>query len=326
MARRRGFTLLEISVVASVVGIVAAAGIFSASRIIQEARRIDEANAAVAQIRKLRAQALVVNQSAVVETRNRPGGSGVRVTTATLAPSAASVQCGDYRNRVTNIEEHDYEMLSIDMTRPSRLLCFEPAAFRVLADDQASLAPAPVRLDLNAGDLPERPKLGELIISPLGTMSSSLDPEIQEGSSATVNVPPIPPIEDPSLSVQDPRALEPELPVTEPPPPAPTTPAGQPAVDALPPPVACPPPPPPTPQCKVAGDCGSGFDCVSGTCVPVSGFCNDDSECPDVQFGCDTATHECTKICNTFLCPATPHTCGGCQGLDCCTTYGCLCR
>lgn len=319
---RRAFTLIEIIGVITVSGVVAAAGLFAAGNLVERARRDDQARAAVAQIRKLRADALASQQGAAVEVTPSPGG-GVRVITATVPRSPGLAQCDAYRGRATSVVERDYDLLAITVPRPAEL-CFDADAFRLLAPDGVTLAPVPASIAIAAeGGAP----LGELTVAPLGTFTSTVvasgPPGAPEGLSATVNVTPPPLPEDPVQHVVEPRVLVPELPVLPPAPPDPVTPAGEPVIEALPPPAGAPPPPPP-PACVVTPDCSPGFSCIANECIEDPPGCTSDSDCPDVQFGCDIGSGTCSQNCNTFLCPWTG-TCGGCRSNECCTAYSCLC-
>jgi type II secretory pathway pseudopilin PulG len=322
---RRAFTTVELVIVLVVVSAAAALGLSAASEVITKVRRDDQAQAALAQIRRLRADALTRNESAAVETAPLPSG-GTRVTTALVRPLAGTGQCTSYRDRVSRIEEHDYDLLQIDNSgSTSSTLCFDSFAFRLLNADGLTLAPAATQLDLIAEG--SGTTLGSLVVSPTGTLDTSYVPGVDEGQAAVVNVPPVPAPEDPARYLVEPGQLKAELPVTQPPPPDPTTPVGQVAIEALPPPTD-PPPPNNPPACVTDPDCsalGAGFVCRSGECVDGSLNCSQDSDCPTVEFGCEIATGTCTQPCNRALCPATPHTCGGCQMLDCCIVYGCPC-
>jgi type II secretory pathway pseudopilin PulG len=322
---RRAFTTVELVIVLVTVSVAAAVGLSAASDVLTKARREDQAQAVLAQIRRLRADALTRNESAAVEMAPLPSG-GTRVTTALVQPLAGSGQCTNYRSRVSRIEEHDYDLLDVtNGGTPSSTLCFDSYAFRLLNADGLTLAPTATQLDLVADG--SGTTLGSLTMSPSGTLDTSYVPGVEEGQAAVINVPPVPAPEDPTRYLVEPGTLTAELPVTQPPPPDPTTPVGQVAIEALPPPTD---PPPPTnpPACATNPDCsalGAGFICSNGECVDGSLNCTTDFDCPTAEFGCDLVSGTCTKVCNQALCPATPHTCGGCQMHDCCIVYGCPC-
>ncbi len=319
---RRAFSLLEMMAVIAVVGVVVAAGLASTSSVMQEARRAEQAKAALAQIKKARADALASSNGAAFEAVPEPGG-GVRLTTATVPKVPGVAQCKGWPGRAIKKEVVTYDLIEMAFPRADNTLCFESGGFRLLAADGLTMAPTPVVIDLFP--VSGSPGSETLTVQPTGAIGASFDDGVQEGLAATVNIPPPPPAEDPSRNVVEPDELLAELPVTEPPPPDPVTPAGDPGVEALPPPEGQPPPPPP-PDCVNNADCPPGFSCVipPNTCEPNPPGCVSDQDCPDVETTCDVATGSCVFGCNGFLCP--PGACGGCRITTmCCTTYGCVC-
>lgn len=318
---RRAFSLLEMMAVIAVVGIAIAVGLASTSSVLENARRAEQAKAALAQIKKARADALASSNGAAFEAVVEPGG-GVRLTTATVPRLPGTPQCDGWPARATSTATVVYDLIDMAFPRADNTLCFDASGFRLLAADGLTMAPTPLVIDL----LPEGGggAAESLTVQPSGAISASFDDGVQEGLAATVNIPPPPAVEDPSRNVVEPDVLVPELPVTEPPPPDPVTPDGDPDVEPLPAPEATPPPPPP-PDCVNNADCPFGFICVipPNTCEPVPPGCLSDQDCPDPEFGCNVATGECTQLCNQFLCPPGP--CGGCRQLACCTVYGCMC-
>jgi len=322
---RRAFSLIEIMSVVAVAGVVAAAGFISIGPMFERSRRTDETNAALSQIRKMRAHALTENAGAALEVRPIPGSSGVRMTTAVVPRVAGLPQCQDFAARASSIERHDYELLDIVVPRASGVLCFEASAFRLLAEDGISLAPTSAPIDfflsgtLDAGIQ----GLGTLTVSRNGTFDSTFTPDVAEGLVATVNVTPIPDADDPGRNIVPPRDLDPELPVFATPPPNPTTPAGQPDIAPLPTPSGDPPPPPP-PACNTNADCPALFDCepISKTCVPAGATCVIDGDCAQEE---ECVGGNCVYGCNSDLCPSTPACSVQCQMLACCTDYSCVC-
>jgi len=324
MMRRRGFSLIEAMAVLALIGLALSVGMFSINDVLSNARRTEQAKAAIAQMRKVRADALASSSGAAIEAVPSRGG-GVVITTAVVPRKAGASQCDSWQTRGEKVVASTYVLLDVSFPRADNTLCFEAGGYRLLDVDGVTLAPAPLVIDVFP---PSAPEPGTLTVQPTGAVGASFDDGIGEGLAATVNITPTPPAEDPSRNVVEPRALEPELPVMDPPPADPTTPAGQPTVDALPAPIGSDPPPPPPPACVVNADCPAGFVCVipPNTCEPGPVHCTTDFDCPDIELGCNLATSECTKPCNSALCPATPATCGGCQGAtSCCTVYGCMC-
>ena len=318
---RRAFSLIEIMAAVAIAGVIAAAGFVSIVPIIERARRADQAAAALSQIRKMRARALTANEGAAVEVEANPGG-GVRLTTAVVPRTPGVAPCQNYASRASSLEAHDYELLDIVVPRADNVLCFEATAFRLIADDGVSLAPAAAPIDffVTTSAVP----VGTLTVAPTGTFGSTFEPGVDEGLVATVNVTPLPAADEPGRNILPPRELEPELPIYATPPPNPTTPAGQPAVEPLPTPTGDPPPPPP-PACNDDTDCPALFVCepITKTCVPAGTGCVTDADCAQEE-NCDSSG-TCVYGCNTSLCPPSPSCAMACQQLACCTVYSCIC-
>jgi prepilin-type N-terminal cleavage/methylation domain-containing protein len=311
---RRGFSIVELVVVAGIVAVLAAAAFVAVTQIVGAARGRDDAAELRAQMRRLRANALASNDVGYVDIKDL-GGGRTRVFTATLEQGPAEM-CKNPMARATSLEERDYDV----ELRISRSLCFEPQGFRLLAADQKTLAPEAVPIELAGGSVPDGGVPVMLSVTPSGTFAEPGG--VPEGIAATINTPPAPDPAEPALNAVEPGELTPELPSTPPVPPAPTTPPGQPDIE----PLADPPTLLPIgAACSVSSECASGH-CSIGFCAAPGTGCVTDAECPDVEMGCDVGTGTCTKPCNSHLCPSAPHTCGGCQGATvCCTVYGCLC-
>ncbi|HEY1099743.1 MAG TPA: prepilin-type N-terminal cleavage/methylation domain-containing protein, partial [Myxococcota bacterium] len=177
---RRGFTLIEIVAAVAVVGVVAAAGVFGIVPLVERARRDEQTREALAQIRRLRARSLTVNAGGALEVTPRPAG-GVHVVTAVVPRQGGLLPCQNFDGRASTIERRDYDLVDIVVPRADNTLCFEASAFRLLADDGASLADAPAPIDFFADDAAT---LGRLTVSPAGTFTSTFQPDVDEGLSA----------------------------------------------------------------------------------------------------------------------------------------------
>lgn len=311
---RRGFSIVELVVVAGIVAVLAAGAFAAVTQIVGAARGRDDAAELRAQLRRLRANALAANDVGYVDVKDI-GDGRTRVITATLEQGPAKM-CLDPFARATSLEERNYDV----EVRVPRNLCFDPQGFRLLADDQKTIAPAAVPIEFVGAPTTVDGGMPVLLVSPSGTFAEPAGG--REGVAATVNTPAAPDPSEPALNAVEPGELTPELPSTPPVPPAPTTPPGQPDIE----PLAEPAPLLPLgASCTASAECASG-NCDLGVCAPEGGTCANDADCPDVELGCDIPSGTCSKPCNTFLCPATPHTCGGCQGAtSCCTAYSCIC-
>lgn len=326
--RKRAFSFLEMMVVVAIVGVVAGLAMIAMGPIIERARREDQTRSAMAQIRKLRAQALTANEGGAVDVDPIGGASsGVRITTATVPAGGGGPggQCQNYLTRATRIETREYDLLDITVPRTNALLCFSAEQFQLLQDDGVSPAPIPASIDFadEGGTV-----FGNVDVSPLGTLAVSFEATVDggvrvEGAAVTANPDFFPAPEDPMLHVQQAGTLEPELPVMDPPPPSPTTPVGEAPIEALPPPTPDP-PPPPAPACVVNADCAAGFECIANNCEPIPAGCVNDCDCPADE---ECVSGSCQYGCNTCSCPTFPSCSMSCQHMECCARpgYSCLC-
>ncbi len=160
---------------------------------------------------------------------------------------------------------------------------------------------------------------------PSGALNASFDSaQIKEGLAATIKIETIPLVTSPERNIVAPRELiadfEGDMVLI---PEAPTTPGGMgPAVDELPKPKKIKPEPVATGDCTTAADCPVNFTCIANYCEPQTFGCINDFDC---FMGESCIGNQCIYSgCNQTTCPYTG-TCGGCQSMDCCIQYGCLC-
>lgn len=314
---RRGFSLIELMLVLAVIGLAMTAAFTSVSSIYEEARRKEQAKAALAQMKKVRADALASSSGAAIEAV--PQGTGIKVTTATIPSQFGKAACEDWQARASKTVVETYDLLQAPIPRADNTLCFESGGFRLLADDGVSQETAALVIDLFPTAETET-----VTVAPSGSLNSTFDSvAIKEGLSSTLNTTYYPPVDDPSRNISDPGELEADIQVVDSvPPPDPTQPGGEPTLDPQPLPKTVVEPPPP--GCVNDTDCLVGYFCLGGLCEPAGTGCVNNFDCAFDET-CDLGSGFCVfGGCNTSTCPYTG-TCGGCQGGECCTSYSCIC-
>lgn len=307
--------------VLAVVGIAMSAGLASINSIYAQARRTEQANAAVALLKKARADALASSSGAAIETIADTDGVGVQVTVAIIRPDAGKKPCQDWPTRSIKTETVRFDLLDFKVDRRGadpNLLCFEAGGFRLIDTDGFTQALAPVDIDLFPNVLTQK-----VTVQPTGTINSTLDSSgFIEGMAVTVNSFEAPPADDPSRNLLSPDKLEPDLVFVETTAVvAPTEPGTDPALEPMPVPVKVVKPPPG--GCTVNADCGGGGAvCSGGLCEMLAFACSSDCDCGADEF-CSGGT--CVYGgCNTAACPFTG--CNSqCQYVECCMLYGCMC-
>jgi prepilin-type N-terminal cleavage/methylation domain-containing protein len=274
----RAFTLLELMVAVAVVGIAVTASFASIGNIYQEARRQEEANAAIALLKKARADALASSSGAAVETIADGDGVGVKVTVAIIGRDPAKKPCQDWKTRATKMETVRFDLLDFEVDRPAatepNLLCFEPGTFRLVHTDGATLSPVAVDIELFPGMTTET-----VTVEPPGTIASTLDTSgFTEGLATTVNVMEPMPVDNMVRYIVEPDEIQPDKVIVDTvAPPAPTEPTSDPALDALPPPEPAPEPAPT--GCTNNANCLVGEICSAGFCYPQQPTCLSNADC-----------------------------------------------
>jgi prepilin-type N-terminal cleavage/methylation domain-containing protein len=273
----RAFSLLELMVALAVVGIAVSAGFASIGNIYQEARKREQANAAVALLKKARADALASSSGAAVETVADADGVGVKVTVAIIGRHPTKKPCEEWQTRATKVDVVRFDLLDFKVDRGGvepNLLCFEASTFRLMEIDGATLSPISVDIDLFPGVSTET-----VTVQPAGTIASTLDTTgFTEGLATTVNIMEPVPVDSMVRYIAEPDELAPDLVVIEAvPPPDPTEPTSDPGLEPMPQPEPAPEPAPT--GCVTNADCLATEYCSASFCYPQAPVCISDADC-----------------------------------------------